>query len=105
LSLVMAVPPMVVLASSPDFSGYSEAAGLGFYDSVGSGISPESDTGGHCSADVPVGPVSIVPEMDFIPINNVWPIVNVHPTSVKNYCDYANEIYQGDGRLGGYDGM
>ncbi|KAF9307046.1 hypothetical protein BG003_000815, partial [Podila horticola] len=34
---------------------------------------------------VPVGPITIAAESDFVPINNVWPVVNVLPTEYNDY--------------------
>ncbi|KAF9954743.1 hypothetical protein BGZ72_004320 [Mortierella alpina] len=55
---------------------------------------------GGCPTHVPVGPTTIVPETDFIPVNNVLPMVNVYPTDYNDYsCDYGH--YGGHGGYGG----
>ena len=58
---------------------------------------------GGCPTHVPVGPTTIVPETDFIPVNNVLPMVNVYPTDYNDYsCDY--DFNGGNGGYGGYGG-
>ncbi|KAG0309441.1 hypothetical protein BGZ98_002325 [Dissophora globulifera] len=56
---------------------------------------------GHGSTTcVPVAPVVISPETDFLPITNVRPHVSVCPTEVHDYSDYGN--YDCDNGFDGY---
>ncbi|KAG0378763.1 hypothetical protein BGX24_002857 [Mortierella sp. AD032] len=80
-----------------DISAYGGAGGGGAY-------------GGNYPTHVPVSPVTIIPETDFIPINNVQPVVNVLPTNVNDYSwpPIYNDPYYGGmygGAYGGGGGM
>ncbi|KAF8947704.1 hypothetical protein BGZ47_008201 [Haplosporangium gracile] len=71
-----------------------------------------ADYGGY-PTQVPVSPVTIAPETDFIPINNVQPVVNVLPVNVNDFSwppyyndydfPYGGGVYGGmlDGGMGG----
>ncbi|KAF9930150.1 hypothetical protein FBU30_000818 [Linnemannia zychae] len=92
---------------------------LGYGDiGRGSDISAFANQGepayGGFPTNIPVSPLSIVPETDFIPISNVQPIVNVLPVNVNDWSwppiyngggfPYGNEGYAGGMGYGGYPG-
>ncbi|KAG0262008.1 hypothetical protein BG011_000432 [Mortierella polycephala] len=52
---------------------------------VGSGY---GDAGYQPAMEVPVAPVSIAPQTDFIPVSNVLPVINVYPPELNDYTDY-----------------
>lgn len=87
----------------------------GGVDAFGAGASMDafagpggSDFSGY-PTQIPVSPVTIIPETDFIPINNVQPVVNVLPVNVNDYSwpPYYNDYYSGaygggiEGGIGG----
>ncbi|KAF9963691.1 hypothetical protein BGZ65_000896 [Modicella reniformis] len=58
----------------------------------GSGFGPGSGSGRcfNSKTHVPVTPIAIIPETDFIPVSNILPVVNVFPTE---YNDYSRIVY------------
>ncbi|KAF9279276.1 hypothetical protein BGZ68_008038 [Mortierella alpina] len=72
----------------------------------GGGYGGYGEDYGGCPTHVPVGPTTIVPETDFVPVNNVLPMVNVYPTDYNDYsCDYDHHNhYDHYGGYGGYGG-
>ncbi|KAF9960169.1 hypothetical protein BGZ70_008671 [Mortierella alpina] len=93
IALTLALASVHSVLAVPQDIGSANGAGYG-----GSG-----DDYGGCPTHVPVGPTTIVPETDFIPVNNVLPMVNVYPTDYNDYsCDY--DLYGNHGGYGGYGG-
>ncbi|KAF9193268.1 hypothetical protein BGZ51_003787 [Haplosporangium sp. Z 767] len=45
--------------------------------------------------EVPVAPLLIVPETDFIPVSNVLPVVNVYPPELNDYTYYYDYLPYG----------
>ncbi|KAF9428382.1 hypothetical protein BGZ94_002600 [Podila epigama] len=66
------IDPTLMGGLDPGFAGGALGAGLG------GGFLP-----GQTS--VPVGPITIAAQTDFVPINNVWPVVNVLPTDFNDF--------------------
>ncbi|KAF9087429.1 hypothetical protein BGX23_008109 [Mortierella sp. AD031] len=52
-----------------------------------------------------VGPVTIAAQTDFVPLNNILPIVNVYPPNINDYSwdPYYDPYYGGLGGLGDND--
>ncbi|KAG0214451.1 hypothetical protein BGX33_002177 [Mortierella sp. NVP41] len=55
--------------------------------------------------EIPVGPVTIAAQTDFVPLNNILPIVNVYPPNINDYSwdPYYDPYYGGLGGLGDND--
>ncbi|KAF9153478.1 hypothetical protein BG015_003307 [Linnemannia schmuckeri] len=85
-----------------DLDDYGLGSDMGAYGGLGGpgGV----DYGGY-PTHIPVSPVTIVPETDFIPINNVQPVVNVLPVNVNDFSwpPYYNDydFPYGSGAYGG----
>ncbi|KAF9901751.1 hypothetical protein BX616_002166, partial [Lobosporangium transversale] len=67
---------------------------------------PDYPDDGNCvsgdATHVPVPPIKVAAITDFLPINNVQPVVNVLPTDVNDYSDYYDPCYCG-GQYDPYD--
>lgn len=83
------------------YEDYGTGSGMGMYR--GPGGPGGADYGGGYPTHVPVSPVTIIPETDFIPINNVQPVVNVLPVNVNDFSwpPYYNDYPYGGGGYGG----
>ncbi|KAF9319618.1 hypothetical protein BGZ91_004913 [Linnemannia elongata] len=91
-------------AAPQDFGlgGGMDSFGLGA--DMGAFTGPGGPDFSGIPTQVPVSPVSIIPETDFIPINNVQPVVNVLPVNVNDFSwpPYYNDYYGGAfGGIGG----
>jgi hypothetical protein len=75
VSLAMVISAVQIARARPQ----APAAGVAATDIGGATAAFDSFT------DVPVAPVHIAAETDFLPINNVLPIVNVLPTNVNDF--------------------
>ncbi|KAG0309442.1 hypothetical protein BGZ98_002326 [Dissophora globulifera] len=85
ISLALTLSVVIVAIAAPA-SGYDDC--------------DNNDYGCGTATTVPVAPVAISPETDFLPINNVRPIVNVCSTEVHDYSGSGN--YDCDSNFDGY---
>ncbi|KAG0302812.1 hypothetical protein BGZ97_002164 [Linnemannia gamsii] len=97
-----AAPQDLGLGLSGGYNDYGAGFDMGMYG--GPGGPGGADSGNGNPTYVPVSPVTIIPETDFIPINNVQPVVNVLPVNVNDFSwpPYYNDYpYGGGGAYGG----
>ncbi|KAF9366526.1 hypothetical protein BGX34_001515 [Mortierella sp. NVP85] len=80
VSLALTLSALQVACARPQGPGPMGA----FSADIGSGFGNPS-AAFNSFTHVPVAPVQIAAETDFLPISNVWPIVNVFPTDVSDF--------------------
>ncbi|KAK3808666.1 MAG: hypothetical protein J3Q66DRAFT_405965 [Benniella sp.] len=81
VSLALTLSALQVACARPQGPGPMGA----FSPDSGSGFGGNPSAAFNGFTHVPVGPVQIAAETDFLPISNVWPIVNVFPTDVSDF--------------------
>ncbi|KAG0059025.1 hypothetical protein BGZ89_000765 [Linnemannia elongata] len=100
LSISLAL--FAVTSAAPQDLAYGSGSDLS-YSNGGTGT---LCSGPDClPTQVPVSPITIVPETDILPINNVQPVFNVFPPNINDYnFDYNYNNYGNYGALGGLIG-
>lgn len=100
LSISLAL--LAVTSAAPQDLTYGSGSDLS-YSNGGTGT---LCSGPDClPTQVPVSPITIVPETDILPINNVQPVVNIFPPNINDYnFDYNYNNYGNYGALGGLIG-
>ncbi|KAF9097604.1 hypothetical protein BGX23_008330 [Mortierella sp. AD031] len=112
VSLALVALQLQVVSAAPQldsmYAGADTFAASGNFD-LGYGGNPDVnvDLG---ATDVPVSPITITPQTDFLPINNVQPVVNVYPPNVNDYSyyypyDYGYGDYGYGAGIGGLDAL
>jgi len=81
VSLALTLSALQVACARPQGPGPMGA----FSPDMGSGFGGNPSAAFNSFTHVPVAPVQIAAETDFLPISNVWPIVNVFPTDVSDF--------------------
>ncbi|KAG0363123.1 hypothetical protein BGZ54_008310 [Gamsiella multidivaricata] len=71
-------------------SGQDGLTGADLSAVVGTPGFGSGDLAMNSMTNVPVAPISIVPETDFFPLNNVQPVVNVLPTAVNDFSGWGD---------------
>ncbi|KAI1320082.1 hypothetical protein EDD11_002054 [Mortierella claussenii] len=57
----------------------------------------EGSAGSDFETHIPVSPITIAPETDFLPVSNIQPVINVLPTDYNDYSGLAGYNYGDDG--------
>ncbi|KAF9130446.1 hypothetical protein BGX30_013482 [Mortierella sp. GBA39] len=107
--LVSTVAALILLqfvsAAPQDFGLGGGVNAFGADANMGAFAGPGGPDFNGYPTQVPVSPITITPETDFIPINNVQPVVNVLPVNVNDFSwpPYYNDYYGGayGGGIGG----